>query len=605
MMIINKQYKESTMKNKICKTVLSCTLAALVLSGCSFNPSTLPVVGKFFDKSSGEQQEEVVEEQPVTQEPNLTVNVGEVIDYDNLCSFVQSLTGDTPTQLIANSEEEFSVQSITVLEGIHTVDIIYNVADDATERTTSFIYEGVVSDAATEASSEEVVEETPAPEYLINLSSESVTIASTDLASANTDMVYLLSDTGALDMYKQSLVGGTKPIINTTEMTYEEAKTHSGEPGLYEAVLASDVFYVDSESYPKMYVVDIYSTDAAEKLEFIYIPSDTSVPEDESTEETSEASDESAEDTSAGETTSQTSTWANTTDGENLITMITESGEYLISWNVPMFTLAAEGPTGDNPDAAASETSDGETQEVITSVVEENYQSKHPELYRWPASEYAYSRWDWRITDGTSFTSTITLPDGSIIPDAQQNQENGYSLDFTNQNGSNQTNSSNPSGTGTPTQNNQVNTDEASVSLALDDETFTVKGYSSEYFKVLPDESTDDKAVIKFNSSEYYVQVIDTKDWLIYTKKSYIDSDEIGSEYTISETSTGTTADGTTYHNYSIAYTDSSGKEISAPYISMIEGDTHTLIVYNPNSIEYEFSEVLHKIMKYCITKET
>lgn len=575
------------MKNKILSVILLTALTLTTITGCS-----LPTkVGNADSEISTLPLED--EEYPVDVQPNIntTVQPGTLFDEAWLTETITQLTGSVPTDFICYLDDGTTAKEFTAVEGVHTVSIVYNTdAEEGLETSFTYSAEGDPVEVEPEETAE--VNVAPeAPEYKIvftvspNLEKLSLITGDDIVEAFDDDTFYVLTDYDATQYSEYATHVYDSSSTSMTNM-FNEDGTEYWDDASYTASYSTSVYEFD-DSLTQGLVFVLTSNEAEEPVALFrhYVADDTA--EDETTETTEDAEPTDEDDTSLDEMIYG-----------DLCYEITNNGYVTVDWLFPAFTRTSAELTNNTGTVLTGD------EETLDASIKPNYQSLHPELYIWPELSDEYSRWDYRITDSTTFNSTIKLADGSIIPKGQQTQGDGsFSYDFANTVGY-----SNGGGSATNVNNAEEGTEEDdpdSITLDVDGTNYKVSTY--ENYKLQKDQSTGMIAVLSLNGTIYNVKVMDMTEWQSNQKVCYYGTDVVGKDYSIVADMQVSTKDGTNGTLYNIEYTDATGSTMKVPYMSVILGysNNKVLVVYRDNELEYEYSTALTDIIRKCIEKES
>lgn len=574
------------MKNKSLKVVLLCVISSFVLAGCA-NP-----LSKLTNKPGSEEATEVVEEQQIVHLNNVTA--GTIIDNETLISYAMSLSGESDiASAICSTETETNLTELVLEEGIHTVTISYTKSDGSTGET-QMTYK---ADPATEEQVEdtaEVEDGTEAEEteeqsesipiegriYLINQAIN--TVDSLDEYSMNEDI-----DKDSLVYTKDlstELEFNEAPIVYNSGVTvYNSYSIGDDEEPIYQYY--NDDYKVDI--YHTYYVLDdvviieINSDSSDDVLYYIYSPLDELL--------------EAEGDSKNTENTTSTVEYS-----DELYTALNAVDEalpeyYSYEWTYDPKVIEDK----ENPSAEIEVDDKTETKETVEEIPEDSYRALHKDLYTWyPEPTMEFSRWDYRITDSTSFSSTITLADGTIIPQAQQNQE-GYVYDFANKDkGSSNTGNSNSFDL---SNQNKQEEEETKYVLEAGFEKFEIISYPAEGFEIDMQNSTSSKVIVKYNGSNYIITSMKSDDWMKYN-----DTDYYGNNYTDTEIvstdsfNIGSGLNTALVTGRSIQFKDSTNATEEREYMYGINCNTEYLVVVG-DDLPGRGNSTLSKIAKNCI----
>lgn len=584
------------MKNKIAKLILLSTLSALLLTGCTKpDLSKLPLIG---DKLGGSSEEtEVTGEEEVGETLTADVSIGEqpvgvTLTNDDAKTVIQQYNGSEPT-ILKYSDNGALSDEITVQSGEHIVKVIYQIDGDENSYEINLGYIGIgdeVEEPIDETDEEEIGDETAeseteedVPTTIENLKEEDIIIKPINcdiIKDFKIDDVIAGVEDGSYD-YDVPYVTATK-TDNPTGLKKPESNYSTAFSKMFNEINCSgnilpydngyqvnvEGFYDDEN---KVLYFAVSSSDVEDvHIMFAVIPSDDTIKAIEDEIENSEFMD-----TSMG-----------------LSEMISDGFIQLYS------DIEIEEET--NPESEEQEVA-STTDETIDTYPADSYRGKYPDLFKYPASTNIFSRWDRRITDSTSFTSTITMADGTIIPQEQQNQD-GYMYNFTGNNTVGGSTSGTSTGDGSGTSTGSTENDEDYITLTGSNSTLKVVPYSGKNYTISPSESTSTVAIVKKFTSKYFIKYCNQQDFSILMKTNYYTNEKnIGDDYSIYEEKTSATVGGTTIHNIVIEYRDSTGAKQTRPYMSYINIGDDYYVCMTDDGIEYEFSTTLEEIIKYCI----
>lgn len=574
------------MKNKSLKVVLLCAISSFVLAGCA-NP-----LSKLTNKSDSEEATEIVEEQQVVHLNNVTA--GTVIDNETLISYAMSLSGESDiASAICSTETETNLTELVLEEGIHTVTISYTKSDGSTGET-QMTYK---ADPATEEQVEDTVEVEDGTEAEdTEEQSESIPIEG---------RIYLINQAintvDSLDEYSMSEDIDKDSLVYTkdlsTELEFNEAPVvYNSGVTVYNSYSIGDDGEPVYQYYNDDYKVDIYhtyyvlddvviievSSDSSDDvLYYIYSPLDGLLE--------AEGDSKNTEDT--------TSTVEYSDELYAALNAVDEAlpEYYSYEWTYDSKVIEDK----ENPSAEIEVDDKTETKETVEEIPEDSYRALHKDLYTWyPEPTMEFSRWDYRITDSTSFSSTITLADGTIIPQAQQNQE-GYVYDFANKDkGSSNTGNSNSFDL---SNQNKQEEEETKYVLEAGFEKFEIISYPAEGFEIDTQNSTSSKVIVKYNGSNYIITSMKSDDWMKYN-----DTDYYGNNYTDTEIvstdsfNIGSGLNTAIVTGRSIQFKDSTNATEEREYMYGINCNTEYLVVVG-DDLPGRGNSTLSKIAKNCI----
>lgn len=532
------------MKNKSLKTVLLCAMASALLAGCS-NP-----LQKGNDTTQADAP--IAEEQQVIHLQGVTA--GTVLDNETLITYAMSLTGVSDIISVAcNTETESNLTEVVLEEGVHTIILNYTASDGSTgsteltysadPATDEFVDEDMDEDE--EQVDEEQVDEDIPIEGRITLTSVNCDeVATYDEYSTNEDidkdsLVRVADIQAQLDF-----IGAEETPISSEDISNAYELDSYGDP-LYDF---SDDNYVATIDYA-YYMMDtelvfkVSSINSDNELFYIYVPTKEAL------------SDEAVL-------------------NEEITNVATAIGDYYeYSWTYDAKVIE---PESDEADPTGEETvTDVANAEVLNEKVEKGYKAQHPRLWDWPASDIKFSRWDNRITDSTSFSSTITLADGTIIPQAQQNQE-GYSYNFSSGSTTGSTAQTSTRGN----EDDEQTEEEIHFYIEPGFEKFEITSYPAEGIEIDEENSTSKRVVLTYNGSNYYVMKISSDDWLKYENTDYYGNNYTSTEVVTSEAlMIGEGLNKAQVITRNIQFSDSTGASEERSYMYGINCNTEYLVI--------------------------
>ncbi len=333
----------------------------------------------------------------------------------------------------------------------------------------------------------------------------------------------------------------------------------------------------------------------------------------------------------------------------------------------PSATPSSEG-TGDTSSTetttttttSVTETTTTTTTSPIQAINEEvanSFRSRHPELFTFfPESDQIYSKWDWRIDDNTTVKGTVTLKDGTIIPQLERS-ESGVVYDITKGTsstsgstsafgggsstgsvfggGSSQEDSDEGSGTSTTT----VSTGDSGSATTVGDEGYQTSdpvgddtgdsegedseddGTVQEYEIALGDtkckvmanntyrymidnqNSSSSEVYINHRDKRYTIKIVDEDEYMNYWTKDHLNRSMNGYSITASDYTGSTVADNTSIVLMNIIYEKDGNKEYTEPYMAYIRNGSEYIIII-PDGAEEPNSDVLADILKRCVAMQ-
>lgn len=267
--------------------------------------------------------------------------------------------------------------------------------------------------------------------------------------------------------------------------------------------------------------------------------------------------------------------------------------------------------------------------QTINEEVANSFRSRHPELFTFfPETARLYSKWDWRIEDGTQIKGTITLEDGTIIPATRSSSGNTY--DLSGSTGSSYIHSSSGSSGsifGSSSSEEEEDIEDTSVegSIVVGDEGYetsdpeeeedtlseyeiklgntTCRVTSNNTYRYMIDSqnSSSSEVFINYKDKRYTVKVVDENKYSDYWMNDYLHRSAGGHTISPDKDYNGyTDADNTTIVLMNIKYT-SGGSDVTEPYMAYIRNGSEYIIII-PDEAEDAGSEVLADILKRCIS---
>lgn len=543
------------MKRKSILTFLLCLAISTVLVGCKKESAD--------ELASGESA--VVEEQ--SQAINLTgVEAGTVLDNATLVSYANSLSGRSDIiSVVCNTETETNISEVVLSEGINSITLQYTTSSGETGETI-LVYEAYASTTIEDSIEEEVVEEVeedpdiPIEDRFKFILTEGTESFTDEEFKSNTELepgtLVNISDVAStLSMYEpmanmeeRTISNKYRDVDGTIEYEYDDDN--------YIAVIKNNIYTIDEYVY--------FAIESESALEGIYFGFKLT---EEAIEEPEVMNDLCNE----------------------LFSTIEDY--YTVEWNYdPLIVEDNE----EESTETSSTTTITTTTETLTSVVEDSYQGKHPELFVWPEPTITASRWDYRYTDSTAFKGVITMPDGKVIPELQQNQE-GYQYDL------------NPSSAGVISNTSNGNSPTSSTTTISEaviksgSKAFRVNDYSVENIRVNVEESGSNRIVLEQNGDKFYVTTITSADWLKYANTDYYAGDLSQFEVKpIESLEIGAGPLKTTIVGRDASFLDSTGTEVTRQYMYGIDCGTDFIIIVG-DDLPSRGNTTLYSIAKWCL----
>lgn len=543
------------MKRKNILTFLLCLAISTALVGCKKESAD--------ELASGESA--IVEEQ--SQAINLTgVEAGTVLDNATLVSYANSLSGRSDIiSVVCNTETETNISEVVLSEGINSITLQYTTSSGETGETI-LVYEAYAATTVEDSIEEEVVEEVEEDpdipiedrfKFILTEGTESFTDeefkSNTELESGT--LVNISDVASTLSMYEpmanmeeRTISNKYRDVDGTIEYEYDDDN--------YTAVIKNNIYTIDEYVY--------FAIESESALEGIYFGFKLT---EEAVEEPEVMNDLCNE----------------------LFSTIEDY--YTVEWNYdPLIVEDNE----EESTETSSTTTITTTTETLTSVVEDSYQGKHPELFVWPEPTITASRWDYRYTDSTAFKGVITMPDGKVIPELQQNQE-GYQYDL------------NPSSSGVISNTSNGNSPTSSTTTISEaviksgSKAFRVNDYSVENIRVNVEESGSNRIVLEQNGDKFYVTTITSADWLKYANTDYYAGDLSQFEVKpIESLEIGAGPLKTTIVGRDASFLDSTGTEVTRQYMYGIDCGTDFIIIVG-DDLPSRGNTTLYSIAKWCL----
>lgn len=545
------------MKRKSILTFLLCLAISTALVGCKKESAD--------ELASGESA--IVEEQ--SQAINLTgVEAGTVLDNATLVSYANSLSGRYDIiSVVCNTETETNISEVVLSEGINSITLQYTTSSGETGETI-LVYEAYATTTVEDSIEEEVVEEVEEDpdipiedrfKFILTEGTESFTDeefkSNTELESGT--LVNISDVASTLSMYEpmanmeeRTISNKYRDVDGTIEYEYDDDN--------YTAVIKNNIYTIDEYVY--------FAIESESALEGIYFGFKLT---EEAIEEPEVMNDLCNE----------------------LFSTIEDY--YTVEWNYD--PLIAEDNEEESTETSSTTTiTTTTTTETLTSVVEDSYQGKHPELFVWPEPTITASRWDYRYTDSTAFKGVITMPDGKVIPELQQNQE-GYQYDL------------NPSSAGVISNTSNGNSPTSSTTTISEaviksgSKAFRVNDYSVENIRVNVEESGSNRIVLEQNGDKFYVTTITSADWLKYANTDYYAGDLSQFEVKpIESLEIGAGPLKTTIVGRDASFLDSTGTEVTRQYMYGIDCGTDFIIIVG-DDLPSRGNTTLYSIAKWCL----
>lgn len=554
------------MKNRRLKLLLICGLLSVSLCACN----------------KKEAVEEPTTQEEVQQAVNLSgVTAGQVLNTETLIDYANTLAGITDVNAVScYTETESNVTEVTLQEGVHTITIVYATAS-GTNGEVSLVYEagpGEVAEEPTEdteevtdESDEEVIQEVSIPiEGRIKLSVTDGTTTMTEEEFSTSETLEVGALINVTDV--EATLSMYDPL--TTMMEREVSNKYKVSDTYYE-------YYYDDSNYVATIGYNVYNQDGVVYFEVNSVNSNDKLYFGVKLSEDAVTDDELFND-----------------EVNAVFDTIEDYYTYEFTYDPKIIEDTEDETEEESTESDETVQTDKEAliEDKLTALVGQSYREAHPELYIWPENPIKYSRWDYRITDSTSFKSNITLEDGTVIPEAQQ-QQDGYQYDLggnTFASGSNKNNGS--VSKAEPVVEEQ---EEAYVLAGL--RKFKIIEYPGMNIKIDYENSSDISVKLENNGSIYYVKSIPTADWTKYSTTDYYGNNPTNMEVVLGEAvEIGSGNLKTTVQCRTLQFTDSTGATVERAYMYGINCTDSYLIVVG-DSQPTRGNETLSKIVNNCI----
>lgn len=253
-------------------------------------------------------------------------------------------------------------------------------------------------------------------------------------------------------------------------------------------------------------------------------------------------------------------------------------------------------------DGFDTDNADGTNTEVVEESIEEEptesgvvgkakptYQSKYPDLYKWPESDTKYRRWCYVVHDDNTYTNSVINPDGTFAESGKDEVMSGAD-------------------SGSSGNNNTVsNAGEYNntVSLALVSTTGTYYVSNANRSDVTMDTAGSNNSVAKFtyNGNVYYIESAKATTITNYQKSCiYSTNDMADGNYEIKDNAAK--AETTTIGKitpYTISYRDTKGNNQTKGYMAVYNINNEYLVIYSDN-MDSDTSNMV-SLLKDLVTK--
>lgn len=211
------------------------------------------------------------------------------------------------------------------------------------------------------------------------------------------------------------------------------------------------------------------------------------------------------------------------------------------------------------------------TESGVVGKVKATYQSKYPDLYKWPESDTKYRRWCYVMHDDNTYTNTVINSDGTFTESGKEEVMSG--ADSGTSSGNNTT--------------SDAGTYDNTVSLALVSTTGTYYVSNANRSDVTMDTAGSNNSVAKFtyNGNVYYIESVKSTTITNYQKSCiYSTNDMADGNYEIKGDTVRATA--TTIGKitpYTISYRDINGNNQTKGYMAVYNINNEYLVIYADN----------------------
>lgn len=251
--------------------------------------------------------------------------------------------------------------------------------------------------------------------------------------------------------------------------------------------------------------------------------------------------------------------------------------------------FGAEEPDGTNTEVVKESIEEEPTESGVVGKAKPTYQSKYPDLYKWPESDTKYRRWCYVVHDDNTYTNSVINPDGTFMESGKEDVMSGAD-------------------SGSSGNNNTVsNAGEYNntVSLALVSTTGTYYVSNANRSDVTMDTAGSNNSVAKFtyNGNVYYIESVKATTITNYQKSCiYSTNDMADGNYEIKDNAAK--AETTTIGKitpYTISYRDTKGNNQTKGYMAVYNINNEYLVIYSDN-MDSDTSNMV-SLLKDLVTK--
>lgn len=244
---------------------------------------------------------------------------------------------------------------------------------------------------------------------------------------------------------------------------------------------------------------------------------------------------------------------------------------------------------GTNTEVVGESAEEEPTESGVVGKAKPTYQSKYPDLYKWPESDTKYRRWCYVVHDGNTYTNSVINPDGTFMESGKEDVMSGAD-------------------SGSSGNNNTVsNAGEYNntVSLALVSTTGTYYVSNANRSDVTMDTAGSNNSVAKFtyNGNVYYIESVKATTITNYQKSCiYSTNDMADGNYEIKDNAAK--AETTTIGKitpYTISYRDTKGNNQTKGYMAVYNINNEYLVIYSDN-MDSDTSNMV-SLLKDLVTK--
>lgn len=224
-----------------------------------------------------------------------------------------------------------------------------------------------------------------------------------------------------------------------------------------------------------------------------------------------------------------------------------------------------------NTETVEESSTEEPTESGVVGKAKPTYQSKYPDLYKWPESDTKYRRWCYVMHDDNTYTNTVINSDGTFTESGKEEVMSG--ADSGSSGGNNTT--------------SDAGAYDNTVSLALVSTTGTYYVSNANRSDVTMDTAGSNNSVAKFtyNGNVYYIESVKSTTITNYQKSCiYSTNDMADGNYEIKGDTIRATA--TTIGKitpYTISYRDINGNNQTKGYMAVYNINNEYLVIYADN----------------------